>query len=201
MVQKIFEILSKKEGKVMSDNRRVKMTKKMIKEAMIELLDKKPLEKISVTEICKSADVNRSTFYAYYEDVGSLMLELEDDVLSYMTAYSDSFNEYSDKRMIEAFEEFFNYVKENEKLFRVLVVQRNSNNFNHRLLNTIMEKYKNSQEWKEEVSERYTYIYSVSGMIGILIEWINGGFSISPKKLADMVWQMCVKALRNIEER
>lgn len=182
----------------MPDNRRVKMTKKMIKEAMIELLDQKPLEKISVTEICKNADVNRSTFYAYYEDMGALMLELENDVLNYMTAYADSFNEYSDKRMVEAFEEFFNYVKENERLFRVLVVQRNSNNFNHRLLNTIMEKYRSSQEWKEEVSERYAYIYSVSGMIGILIEWIDGGFSVSSKKLAEMVWQMCIKALRSI---
>jgi len=46
----------------MPDNRRVKMTKRLMKEALIDLMDQKPLEKITVTEICKIADVNRSTF-------------------------------------------------------------------------------------------------------------------------------------------
>ena len=47
------------------DNRRVKITKKMIKDAMLELLENRPINKITVTDICKYADVNRSTFYAY----------------------------------------------------------------------------------------------------------------------------------------
>jgi len=38
------------------------MTKRLMKEALIDLMDQKPLEKITVTEICKIADVNRSTF-------------------------------------------------------------------------------------------------------------------------------------------
>ena len=97
----------------MSDNRRVKMTKRMMKEALIDLMDQKPLEKITVTEICKSADVNRSTFYAYYEDISALMLEIEDEVLEHVTIYADNFNDYSDKRMLEVFEEFFEYVREN----------------------------------------------------------------------------------------
>lgn len=52
----------------MADNRRVRMTKKLIKDAYLELLESNPSEKISVTDVCKVADVNRSTFYMYYED-------------------------------------------------------------------------------------------------------------------------------------
>ena len=72
----------------MSESRRVKMTKRLMKEALIDLMDQKPLEKITVTEICKIADVNRSTFYAYYEDTRALMLEIEDEVLEHVTVYS-----------------------------------------------------------------------------------------------------------------
>ena len=180
----------------MTDNRRVKMTKRMMKDALIDLLDEKPLEKITVTEICKSADVNRSTFYAYYEDISALMVEIENEVLEHVTVYADNFNDYTDKRMVEVFEEFFNYVRENEKVFRVLMICRDNSSFNRRMLDTIMEKYKMSIEWNGELPEKYTYIYSVSGVIGIMGEWIDSGFSISSKKLARMVLQMCVKATR-----
>ena len=181
----------------MSGNRRVKMTKRMMKEALIDLLDEKSLEKITVTEICKSADVNRSTFYAYYDDIRALMLEIEDEVLEHVTVYAENFNDYSDKRMLEIFEEFFDYVKENAKVFRVLVVQHDDRSFNRRMLDTIMEKYKMSLEYDGELPARYTYIYSINGVIGIMGEWIDSGFAISSKKLAKMVWQMCVKATRN----
>lgn len=65
-------VASKKGGKNMPDNRRVRMTKKLIKDAYLELLESSPSEKISVTDICKVADVNRSTFYMYYEDTIAL---------------------------------------------------------------------------------------------------------------------------------
>ena len=65
-------VASKKGGKNMPDNRRVRMTKKLIKDAYLELLESSPSEKISVTDICKAADVNRSTFYMYYEDTIAL---------------------------------------------------------------------------------------------------------------------------------
>lgn len=181
----------------MSENRRVKITKKMMKEALIDLLNQRPLEKITVTEICKIADVNRSTFYSYYEDIRALMLEIEDEVLEHVTVYSENFNDYTDERMLEVFEEFFDYVKDNAKIFRVLLVQQDNSNFNRRMLDTIMEKYKMSLECKGVFTTKYTYIYSVSGVIGIMGEWINSEFSLSSKELAKMVWQMCVKATRD----
>ena len=47
-------------------------TKDAIKTTFMELLNRKPLNKITVTEICALADVNRSTFYAYYTDIFDL---------------------------------------------------------------------------------------------------------------------------------
>lgn len=54
------------------ENRRAAYSKRVIKESFIELLDKKPLSKISVKEICEMADVNRCTFYSYFEDIYDL---------------------------------------------------------------------------------------------------------------------------------
>ena len=50
-------------------DRRVKYTKMIIRETFINLLEKKNINKITVSEICKEADINRATFYRYYLDV------------------------------------------------------------------------------------------------------------------------------------
>ena len=50
------------------EDRRIRITKKAIKESLIELLQEYPIAKISVKMICESADINRSTFYAHYND-------------------------------------------------------------------------------------------------------------------------------------
>ena len=55
------------------ENRKRQYSRKMIEEAFISELRTKPLDKISIVQICKLADVNRSTFYANYLDVYDLM--------------------------------------------------------------------------------------------------------------------------------
>ena len=54
-------------------DRRIKYTKKTIKDTFIKLLAEKDIKKITVSELCKKADINRATFYRYYLDVYDLL--------------------------------------------------------------------------------------------------------------------------------
>lgn len=58
-------------------DKRIEKTEKAIKMAFIELRSKKPLEKISVKELCEIAYINKSTFYSHYEDIYALSDALE----------------------------------------------------------------------------------------------------------------------------
>ena len=51
---------------------RIEKTEKGIKNAFIELRSKKPLEKITVRELCEIARINKSTFYSHYKDIYDL---------------------------------------------------------------------------------------------------------------------------------
>ena len=51
---------------------RIEKTEKAIKNAFLELRAKKPLEKITVKELCALACINKSTFYSHYEDIFAL---------------------------------------------------------------------------------------------------------------------------------
>ena len=181
----------------MADNRRVKMTKTLMKTALLELLETKVLEKITVTDICQRADVNRSTFYAYYTDVGGLLLELEDDVLGQLPVSPELpvRPSASNERFLATLVEFFEYVRQNERMFRTLILQRDSNRFNQRLVNVVMEKYDRQPSGVDKLADRYAYVYCVNGVIGIMKEWIGGNFPISTREFAAMVLEMSAKAI------
>ncbi len=58
-------------------DRRSKYSQKMIREALFKLLDEKNLSSITVTDVCRLADVNRGTFYKYYKDVPDLFSQIK----------------------------------------------------------------------------------------------------------------------------
>lgn len=64
---------------------RIEKTEKGIKNAFIELRSRKPLEKITVRELCESARINKSTFYSHYRDIYDLSDTLEEEVVASIT--------------------------------------------------------------------------------------------------------------------
>ena len=62
-------------------DRRVKYTKKIITETFLNLLKEKEINKITVSEICNIADINRATFYRYYLDTYDLLEKIEQDFI------------------------------------------------------------------------------------------------------------------------
>ncbi len=62
-------------------DKRIEKTQKAIKEAFMELRTKKPLEKISVKELCDIAYINKSTFYSHYEDIYALSDAIEQEIV------------------------------------------------------------------------------------------------------------------------
>ena len=61
---------------------RIEKTKKAIRNAFIELRTKKPLEKITVKELCALACINKSTFYSHYEDIYALSEAMEQETVA-----------------------------------------------------------------------------------------------------------------------
>lgn len=61
---------------------RIEKTKRAIRNAFIELRSKKPLEKITVKELCSLACINKSTFYSHYEDIYDLSDAMEQETVA-----------------------------------------------------------------------------------------------------------------------
>lgn len=68
---------------------RVQKTKKAIADAFLRMAGKKPIEKITVTDIVTEAQINKSTFYAHYRDIYDLMDTLSNDTISMVVSGTD----------------------------------------------------------------------------------------------------------------
>lgn len=76
---------------------RIVKTKKVIRDAFLELRKKHSLEKVKVKDLCETALINKTTFYKYYADVFDLSRELEDEAMEqYYAASRDTDCLFSD---------------------------------------------------------------------------------------------------------
>lgn len=96
------------------DNRRTRMTRKMLQNALLDLLEEEPLSKINVSELCERADLNRSTFYAHYRSPQELLDSIR-DTLAQQAPQFDSSTKLEDKLT-----RYLAYIRENGRTFHIL---------------------------------------------------------------------------------
>lgn len=98
---------------------RVEKTKRTIINTFLELRSKKPLEKITIKELCEKASINKSTFYCHYADIYDLADTLETDVVnSLISNFSHPESIFSDPKHFV--EELFLSYRSHISLLKIL---------------------------------------------------------------------------------
>ena len=72
------------------ENQRIRLSKKLLKNALLELLREKRIDKISISELCSAAQINRTTFYKYYGNQYDLLAEMEQDFFRQLQGGEDA---------------------------------------------------------------------------------------------------------------
>ena len=122
-------------------DRRTKYTKKVIRETFIDLLSEKDISKVTVSEICKIADINRATFYRYYLDVFDLLKKMEEDFVEEVKdAYTKDDN-YEQSLSYYAIA-LLTICYENQKLAKILFTSTGKPYFLNSILEECYEKCK-----------------------------------------------------------
>lgn len=150
------------------ESRRVKITKTMIKDAMLELLNEKPLTKITVRELCLRADVNRATFYKYYDNPYALMDEMNHDFLSEIDKYVGEISE-GNGGMIP----LLKYVEENCKMCKILVDNYVENNFVEAVVRQPEVARQISASFSGNTDNPYLQDFVIYGTCSVILKWIR----------------------------
>lgn len=74
------------------ENQRVAISKHLLKTSLLRLLQKKHITQISVSALCKEAEINRTTFYRHYETPDDVLMEIASDYIKDFRKFSSSWN-------------------------------------------------------------------------------------------------------------
>ena len=99
------------------NNQRYKMSSEKIETAFLTLILNHKYEDISINQICREAGINRSTFYAHYDDINDLVIKIESKFASHT---ANIFN-YGERQTHEAVVELFTFVRDNKYFYKAFL--------------------------------------------------------------------------------
>lgn len=184
-------------------------TAKKMNLALITLLKKKPFEYITISELCETAKVNRSTFYLHYENVYDLLREttqyILDGFLSYFTNDTKSIalnltncdleelNFVNSKYLTP----YLAYIKDNKELFSTALTHINSFDFEgvykrmfKHIFNPILDRFNYPEE-----DRKYVMMYYLNGINAISIEWVKDGCQKPIEEISKII-DACIFGLK-----
>ncbi len=106
---------------------RIQKTRAAIKKAFLDLRRKKPIEKITVTELSKLAEINKATFYLHYSDIYSLAEEIEDDAIDTLLENIQGLNKFMDDPQKHTAELYSAFMKNRKMLNSIFSGSRHGN--------------------------------------------------------------------------
>lgn len=170
-----------------NEDRRVKRTKRVLRECLFELLENATIDEITVKELTERADINRSTFYFYYKDINDMMMQIQSDIF-------DVFEEtvIAPQASFVTVEDFTNYIlrfllfcKEYEDICK-FVVSNDPNNFLSRKIQaTLLEHVPDSHKlFPPEDPRRYLTCFALAAVWETVLHWMYDGMTVPAEEMA-----------------
>lgn len=179
----------------MKENQRVTMSKRMLKEALIDTLKRKPLEEITVSEICDSSGINRTTFYRHYNNPTDMIEEIAGEFFEKINECNQSV--YKEGAMSPIFK-VIQYVYEHKETSYLIseksVYQIIMKRFNTSLPDDIL-KSAMSSNGMDEVEKKYTIKVIYASSYTIMNEWLANGMKEKPETVARIILNVSEKLL------
>jgi len=189
--------------KVTTDRRAVR-TKKLIRNALSELIEEKGFNSISVIDLTTRADINRGTFYLHYVDKYDMLEKIENEVIQELidritnVISIDVKNIDSTAQHMPFMIKVFEYVKENSLFMKAILGPKGDPLFHvklkHLIQTNLFEKnlVKTFNQEHMLIPETYFISYVLSAHLGIIQQWVKSGTKESPEEMASILSKMFI---------
>ena len=158
------------------NNKRRKNSQEKIERAFVHFLQTKEINEISVTDICKEAKLNRSTFYANYLDVYDLaekiVQKIENDVFMLYQEERETKNNTND------FLKLFRHIKENQIFYKTYFKLNRDKHFIIQQYDTNLSKLMYEDKFID-----YHIEFFMAGLNAIVKKWLNNDCKESPEEI------------------
>ena len=179
---------------VRTSDRRIQMTKRMLKEELVRVSASRDPDEVTIKEICEGAGVSRVTFYKYYGSVHDLMEETAKSAMEKI--FEEGEPDASEM------ENIVRYIMLNRSLYLLLIEKGYYEKFMAEYLKKRIRQSGIADE-ESEITKAQTQ-YAVSGLSGLMQYCLKTEPDITPKKLAALIlrfhksWDSDVSELKDL---
>jgi AcrR family transcriptional regulator len=175
-------------------DRRIRRTKKVMTEALIDILNHKNIETVTVSELAKKADITRTTFYQYYRDPLEMLEVLQNEIAEDLQKIVEK-TEGGDARGF--FLLLFAYFYEDKTRAEILAFSINNRtgyeNIGYYIHNNYMLRWKDILINESLKQHEYYRYYIVFGCVFVLKSWVRDGMKETPEEMADIAVSLLPK--------
>ena len=168
--------------------------------AFFKLLKEKKPDRITVSDITKTAGIARSTFYNHYQDIPSLISAVEDKTIHDVFSMMENFQPKNDRDICSSyFLTLCRYTMENPFLSGLLSTPHGNDLFEkmltmlHHYVTETTSNSRPARHTKEEVS--YVITCAIGSTIGVLHKWSRDNFNLAPEVLADILSEIFLSGM------
>ena len=172
------------------ENQRIALTKRLLKENLLRLMENKSIQKITVSELCETSEINRSTFYNHYGSPDDVLKEIEMDIVNdLMQIWKE--NEGKNWPINKRVEALCSYLQDNKELSKLLLRESDINSeFASLLLQSshVQSIYDETFAYvKSEGSKRLMITFLSNGTYHMIRQWILEDIPKTPKEIGNLV--------------
>lgn len=172
------------------ENQRIALTKKLLQEGLLRLLEVKSLDSISVTELCRESGINRATFYNHYGSPQELLTDLEKRMTQELKEAIGT--PQTAEEIILHTEHVCTFFQEHSRT--ILTLHRCHSDADLRdalyALNQNFQLYRLKSNYTGSMDPNSLHLVSVFFYFGcyyIMLEWLERELPLTPKEVADLM--------------
>ena len=170
-------------------NLKVINTKRKLSRSLISLLTSKSITEIDVSELCKKAGINRTTFYKHYASLYHLLDEL---IVQFFKRIETLFLSLSSgENTTSKVAYLLKYLKQNREFVTIIMNNNSFSSISERLiqLNFICNLINSNIQYRKNdyVSEDYYVDFIISGWIAAIRRWVNENCDLDVNTLARLL--------------
>lgn len=156
----------------------------------MRLLKTREIEKITVADICRLAEINRSTFYRHYETPYELLACLEDEMFEQLRSAAQECGTDIDRLTETILRKF----REQRETWLLLLSDHADLGFQTRIFDFFAEHFAKTGASRESEMKYRFLLYGYSGLID---DWARHGMKEPPEEMAEYIGRLRRDLLRN----